>query len=133
MPTGHHCHPAGLWPYRSPLASSICDDETLLISHFNYNVFNNQWDNDTLALGNIRIPVCLAKEVTVLATDDLDHGITDGNKMSFLHLWHQSKRYDSDCHVVVAFAGQVTGSLHLLQCQESLFAVPLITEASIIR
>jgi hypothetical protein len=72
------------------------DDKTPLINPFNRDDFNNLWDNNIRAPGNIRIPVCNPKEATVLATDGLGHGIPDGDKASFPCLRDPSKRYDSD-------------------------------------
>ncbi|KAB5513032.1 chitinase [Coniochaeta sp. 2T2.1] len=72
------------------------DDKTPLINPFNRDDFNDLWEHDIRAPGNIRIPVCNPKEATNLATDGLGHGIPEGDKASFPCLRDPTKTYESE-------------------------------------
>lgn len=72
-------------------------DGTLgVMNPFNKQDFNELWDNDILAPGGIRIPICSPQEATFLATDGLGHGIPKENIASFPCLQDPNKRYESE-------------------------------------
>ncbi|KAK0625161.1 chitinase [Bombardia bombarda] len=75
---------------------NIIDDKTPLINPMNRDDFDNLWENDIRAPGNIRIPVCNPHEASLMATDGTKHGMPDGDKASFPCLRDPSKRYDSE-------------------------------------